>query len=112
MTDQPYNGSSALITEIEHLLGEKKLSTAAAMRLLLEKELSDIKANHERKLQLESLQARQDELEKRSLGFWAYKNPKIALTIFIALYSFSISDIRQPLIEWLNQIVGLLIKAL
>lgn len=112
MTDKPYNGSTALIKKIETLLGDKKLSTPVAVRLMLEKDLADIKSNHERDILLQELKARQDEFEKRSIGFWAHKNPKLALFIFIALYSFSISDIRQPFMEWLNQMVGLLLKAL
>jgi hypothetical protein len=107
-----YNGSSALVTKIEALLGEKKISTMAAVRLILEKQLNDIKENHLRDERLELIIKRQDEIERRSLGMWIYKHPKRAFAIVFVFYSFAISDIRQPVFAWLGGIVKVIISAL
>lgn len=113
MTDEkPYNGSSALVKKMETLLSEKKLSTPSAVRLMLEKDLADIKADHERDKLLQELRSRQDLLEARSVGMWAYNNPRKATALFFVLYSFSISDIRQPVMDWIGGIVGMILKAL
>lgn len=108
----PYNGSTALVNKIEHLLAEKKLSTAAAMRLLLEKELADIKINHARDEQVKALRAENEEIKRHSIGIWIYQNPKMAFTIALILFSFVASDVKIPIIQWLSEVVGLVIKAL
>ncbi len=112
MTDKPYNGSTALVKKMEMLLSEKKLSTPSAVRLMLEKDLADIKADHERDIRLQEISDRQDLIEKRSVGFWAYNNPRKAMALFFILYSFSISDIREPVMSWVAGFVGLILKAL
>ena len=112
MLENPYNGKTALVKKMETLLQEKKLSTPSAVRLMLEKDISDIKENHERDALLQELRNRQDILERRSVGMWAYKNPRKAMVLFFALYSFSISDIREPVMSWVSQLVGLILKTL
>lgn len=93
MTDQPYNGSTVLVKKIEHLLGEKKISTPVVMRLLLELKLDEIKKQHE-------LHERVVKIEEASWSLWAAKNPKTAMALFILFCSFIISDLRQPVLEW------------
>ena len=110
--DRPYNGSTALVEKIEHLLGEKRLSTSAAIRLMLEKMLHDIKENHYRDMEIQEIKERQELLEKRSLGFWAYNNPRKAFTAFLILYSFAVSDIREPVVNWLMSISENVLKYL
>jgi len=112
MNESPYNGKTALVKKMEVLLQEKKLSTPSAVRLMLEKDISDIKENHDRDLLLKEIMLRQDELERRSTGMWVYKNPRKALVLSFILYSFTISDIRQPVMLWVSEFVGLILKAL
>lgn len=50
-----------------------------------------------------------DELKRRSFGLWVYNNPKSALFFSLLLYSFAISDIRQPVLAWLTEIVKLIL---
>lgn len=114
-TDQPYNGSTALVMKMEELLGQKKLSTSAAMRLLLEKELSDIKRNHERderikesEKQIIDLKNEIDVLKKTSIGRWILTNPKKAGGVILFLYSFSISGLPSLFFQWLFSSLKLL----
>lgn len=97
MTNTPYNGSAVLIDKIEGLLTEKKLSTPAAMRLMLELELNNIKRNHERDMEIEKLKQEM----QYSWGLWAAKHPKTATALFLLIYSFALSDIRKPFLDWL-----------
>jgi hypothetical protein len=108
----PYNGSTALVNKIEHLLAEKKLSTAAAMRLLLEKELADIKINHARDLQIKELKAENEEIKRHSTGWWIHNNKKMAFTIALILLSLVASDVKIPIMQWFSEVIGLIIKAL
>lgn len=108
----PYNGSTALVNKIEHLLAEKKLSTAAAMRLLLEKELADIKINHARDLEVKTLRAEYEEIKRHSLGMWMYNNPKMSFTLAFILFSFIASDVKIPIMQFVGEMIGLIIKAL
>ena len=101
MTD--YNGSSALINKMEKLLADKKLSTAAAVRLMLEKQLHDIKEGHEIKKELIYLR-------KVSLGAKIDEKPKKYITLFLLIYSFSISDIREPVKNWLIDNIKMIIS--
>lgn len=116
MSDElPYNGSTALVNKIEHLLAEKKLSTAAAMRLLLEKELADIKINHARDLEVKTLRAEYEEIKKHSIGMWMYNNPKMAITLAFIIFSFISSDVKIPIRQFVGEIsemISLIIKAL
>ncbi len=91
MTD--YNGSAHLVKKLEELLGTKKISTPAAVRLLLEKELHDIKARYDMQQDIELL-------KRTSIGLRIYTNPKLALFILFVLYTFGISDIREPIMDW------------
>ena len=89
-----YNGSSHLVKKIEELLATKKLSTAAAVRMLLEKELYDIKTRYDMQQDIELL-------KRTSIGLRIYTNPKLALFFLFVLYTFGISDIREPVIGWI-----------
>lgn len=105
MTDQPYNGSTVLVKKIEHLLGEKKISTPVVMRLLLELKLDEIKQQH-------ALKERVDKIEAVSWSLWASKNPKTAIVSGLIIISFLISDIRQPVIAWVSQNLKLILSLL
>lgn len=111
-----YNGSSQLITKIEELLGTKKLSTPAAVRLLLESQLHNIKARHDMAAQIEELRLdtqRQIEelraktqieielINKTSIGRKMYDKPKQAFISIFLITSFLVSDIRQPVFQWI-----------
>ena len=104
MTDE-YNGQTALVKKIEELLGSKRISTTAALRLMLEKQLYDIKANHERDLRIA-------QLEGASLGLWVKNNQRRAVAIVIIMYSFSISTIREPFLTWVGSLISLVMKAI
>lgn len=108
MTDLPYNGQTALVRKMEDLLGQKKLSTAAAMRLLLEKELEDIKRNHERDERINKIE--QD--LQYSIGLWTNRNPKKAVSLFLFFWLFSVSEIREPVILWITSNIKLLMGIL
>lgn len=104
--DQPYNGSTLLVKKIESLLGEKRLSTPAAMRLILELQLQVIKENHKREDEIKLIK---EEL-KYSWGIWAVRNPRKAIVIFILAYSFAMSDIRQPIMAWVLENIKALLS--
>jgi hypothetical protein len=122
-----YNGSTHLITKMEELLSTKKLSTSAAVRLLLESQLHNIKARHDMAAQIETLKLEtQKEIEKlkiqtqaeiellrsTSLGLKAYTHPKQAIVIVFLVISFLVSDIRQPVIEWITDNIKMIFSVL
>ena len=115
METTDYNGSTHLITKIEELLGSKKLSPTAAIRLLLESQLHNIKARHDMEQQIEQLKLDTQKeiavikktnaeeialLRRTSVGLYVYNNPGKALVFFLLAYSFAISDLRQPFMDW------------
>lgn len=122
-----YNGSTHLITKIEELLGAKKLSTSAAVRMLLESQLHNIKARHDMAAQIEDLRLKTQKdieemkvktqvdielLKRTSFGLKIYTNPRTAIIIFFILYSFAISDIREPVVGWLLQNIKIFLSIL
>lgn len=112
MADEQWNGQTALVREIEELLDKKSITTSAAMRLMLKKELADIKANYNRDLQYKDLVLQMAEIQRHSIGHWIYLNPKLSLTIFIVSTSILNSEIRTPILEGLGKVAAMLIKAL
>jgi hypothetical protein len=122
-----YNGATHLINKMEELLSTKKLSTTAAVRLLLESQLHNIKARHDMAAQIESLrlethreiellkaktQLEIQMLQSTSIGLKAYTYPKQALAVVILLISFLVSDIRQPVINWIAENIKILFSLL
>lgn len=101
-----YNGATHLINKIEELLGAKKLSTAAAVRMLLESQLHNIKARHDMAAQIEQLRLdtyKEIELLRRtSIGMKIYEKPKQAIIIIFLVLSFLVSDIREPVFAWVS----------
>jgi len=104
--DQPYNGSSVLVKKIESLLGEKRMSTPVAVRLILELQIEAIKQNYKRE---EEIRLVKEEM-KYSWGIWAAHNPRKAFVIVVLIYSFAISDIRQPVMAWVIENIKTLLS--
>lgn len=114
MTDDKYNGSTALVKKMETLLQEKKLSTSAAVRLMLEKDLADIKADHERDLILSDLVKRQAILESHDIVKRIKDHPKLSFAFFVLFLILNSmvnwSGIRKPAIQAVvYQVFGILI---
>lgn len=108
MTEQPYNGSTVLVKKIESLLGEKKLSTPVAVRMILELQLEAIKQDHVRDEEIAALKKKIN----YSWGVWMSDNPRKAFAIIMIIYGFAISDIRKPVMDWIAGAVKLIISAL
>lgn len=97
-----YNGSTEILNKIDHLLQSKKITTSAALSTLLEAHKHQIKETHEVKKRVAELEAH-----------WTNKvTPKGALITFFILYSFSISDIREPVMQFVGSVLGTLVKLL
>lgn len=122
-----YNGSSHLIHKMEELLSTKKLSTTAAVRLLLESQLHNIKARHDMAAQIEALRLETHKeiealkaktqvdiqlLQSTSIGLKAYTHPKQAFALIILIFSFLVSDVRQPVINWITENIKILFSLL
>lgn len=121
-----YNGSTHLINKIEELLAAQKLSTAAAVRMLLESQLHNIRARHDMSAQIEKLrmdtqkeievmksrtQIEIELLKRTSIGWRMYEKPKQAFIIIFIIVSFFVSDIRQPVLAWVMDNIKTLLAA-
>lgn len=112
------------IEEIRSLLHDKaKMSQGVVNRLTLslmaEVYQNQIDSNAEDKknrealeAQIKKIEARQDDFERRSVSVWIWKHPKAALVIMLSLYSFAISDIRQPVMDWFGEAIQAIVKVL
>ena len=102
MADERYNGSTQLLDKIDQLLQSKTITTSSAIRLMLEAQQHSIKENYLLKKEIDTLKAH-----------WTNKvTPRAAFIIFFLLYSFAISDIRQPVMAWLGTIITQVLKLL
>ncbi len=103
MTDSEqgeYNGSTKILKKIDDLLNAKTIPTAVAVRIMLEAQQHAIMENH-------NVKKRVTELENH----WLQKiTPRGAAIAFFVLYSFAISDIREPFMEWVVQVATALVK--
>lgn len=107
------NGNT--IAEIRSLLAEKsKISQGVVNRLTLslmaEMYQKQLDAAEDERKNREETKVRLDLLEKRSWGLWIWNHPKAATVIMLSLYSFAISDIRDPVMGWLGTVLQALIK--
>lgn len=99
------NGNT--IAEIRSILSDKsKVSQGVVNRLQLSLmaeiyEKQEAAANDE-KSHRAAVEIRLGELERRSLGMWVWRHPKAATAIFLSLYTFAISDIRDPFLAMLS----------
>lgn len=100
------NGNT--IAEIREILSDKtKVSQGVVNRLTLslmaEIYEKQVKQGEEDAAHKVAVDKRLAELERRSVGMWAWNHPKSAFAILIFTFSFLISDIRQPAVAWLTE---------
>ena len=103
------NGNQAVLDFLQRADSIKTLTTKQKNEFITEGVAIIVRSQMEREKEWNEYKAKVDELSARSIGLWVYGHPKMALTIFLALYSFSISDIRQPFLAWLTEIAKLII---
>jgi hypothetical protein len=105
------NGNT--IAEIRAILGDKqKVSQGVVNRLQLSltaeiyEKLESAAADE--KKHREAIEVRLVELERRSVGMWVWRHPKAATAMFLSLYTFAISDIRDPFLAMLADALKLI----
>lgn len=101
MTNDNINGVAILLDDIQGELNKKRLS--AKDRVIL-KSLEYI---------MKSLPPIREDVSNLKSTSWGYKSwvePKKAFTILFVVYSFAISDIRQPVFAWLSGVVKMVMS--
>lgn len=103
------NGNQAVLDFLRRVDGIESLSTKQKNEFVLEGIAIMLRGQISRDAEWADYKAKIDHLEKRSVGLWIYNHPKLAATLVLILYSFAISDIRQPIMDWLGEVAKLLL---